>query len=313
MKNTIGRVGAAIEWVSIYMVRSWFRPIAFWACHALTLLMFVATCVIAVALTMPGQLPIANDLLLLSSVSLFLIGLLGPILVALGLFVHQTLEDEKSSPLGKSSWWLIFPAIACVAAGVFHHITEQKVRGITDLRFVVSDHEVSWCGDVPVGAVDRLAAALRHADGDGDHPPRRLTMVENGGGEVIEVRRFLDRREELGISEVMAVGRCLSACALIWAGSPDASIERQSALGFHGAFNNVTGDPAPDLDDLKIIDQILSLDRGFDEGTLRGWLRYGPAEMAMLGVADLQALGIRHEVVDRGPSFQDRCGTAGSS
>lgn len=313
IKVTVDRVGTAVERVASRFQRVLLRPAAYAACLALIVLSIVAICVTVVALTMPDQFLIPDGVLTLSQVGLFSIWMFGPLVIACSLIFHQKAKDEETSPIEQRIVWLATAAIFCSIAGWIHFLTQDKLQGMTELRFVVSDGEVSWCGDVPVGAVDRLAAALASADGGDIHPPRRLTMVENGGGEVIEVRKFLDRRESLGITEVSVVGRCLSACAFIWAGSPDASIERQSALGFHGAFDYVTGAKATALVDLKIIDQILSLDRGFDEEMLQGWMQYGRNEMAMLGVGDLQALGIRHEVVERGPSIDDRCGAPAGS
>ncbi|ULQ48383.1 hypothetical protein JN531_017265 (plasmid) [Flagellatimonas centrodinii] len=313
IKLTVDSVRSKVEQAASMAVMNGFRPFAYAACLGLIVLWLLSLCVIVVALKMPDQFLIPNGFLTSSWMGLLGICMAGPLVIGCSLVVHQKVKGEVTSPIEQRIGLLATAAIVCSAAGWILSLTKDKLQSMTELHFVVSDSEVSWCGDVPVGAVDRLAAALASADGGDIHPPRRLTMVENGGGEVIEVRKFLDRRESLGITEVSVVGRCLSACAFIWAGSPDASIERQSALGFHAAFDYVTGAKSTAPVELKIIDEILSLDRGFDEEMLQGWMQYSRNEMAMLGVGDLQALGIRHEVVERGPSIDDRCGAPAGS
>lgn len=184
------------------------------------------------------------------------------------------------------------------------------VMELSAMEIAVEPDEIRWCGSVPRGAVDRIKHALENADGTRAHPPRRLVMMNNTGGKTTQILELVNRYQELGITEITASGLCLSACAMMWAALPVASIEAESTLGFHGSYKALSKRPSNSLNDLNIPQAILANDRGFTQATLDRWLGYSPYELGFVGPGDLAALGIAHTVRPRRLSAGGSCARA---
>lgn len=233
--------------------------------------------------------------------------LVGAPIVFLWAWIHRRYDiDRVDTPAMR--WWV--PGIAALlvlVTTVMYFFFGADLRSVSRIKFTIDDQQVVWCGDVAPGVIDRLGVALDEADTGGQRKARRLIVVDNSGGAVAEVRTFIDRREQLGIQEVVAIGRCYSACALIWSAAPRAAIGINSAIGFHGAYKKGWGLPSSEIQDRGIDSYILATDRGFRKDLMDSWLSYGADEMAMLGVGDLKELGIKHTVLEQGTRPSDLC------
>lgn len=60
----------------------------------------------------------------------------------------------------------------------------------------------------------------------------KLLLIESNGGRISEARRVIKLLNRHKVT-VRVIGRCASACALIWAGAPDRQLRSGALIGLH--------------------------------------------------------------------------------
>lgn len=156
------------------------------------------------------------------------------------------------------------------------------------------------CGSLALeargGLVDRLGKAGRGG-------PWTLVLKDNDGGHVSAARQTATKLEELGVERVVAVGRCSSACALLWTLAPERALADHSVLGFHGPFDP-GGVPDPEETEIQFADMVRA---GFTEEFSRTAMTFNWKNMGYLSAESLELADVEFERVARDSADATAC------
>ncbi|MEN8719050.1 hypothetical protein [Marivita sp.] len=229
-----------------------------------------------------------------ASAGLMAIWLSATLIVLSVLFVMS----EDASRTRKLWGWSLVGVIGAGAAAAAPVAVNLGLYDSSAVRLVGNRAYV--CGALALeargGLVDRLGKAGRGG-------PWTLVLKDNDGGHVSAARKTAAKLEELGVEKVVAVGRCSSACALLWTLAPERALADHSVLGFHGPFDP-GGVPDPEETQIQISDMVRT---GFTEEFSRTAVSFNWKNMGFLSAESPELVHVKFERVARVPADATAC------